>query len=148
MIQPSRRDFDQSPGQLDRRRVRHPKIRHVGDAIQLLTQRLIETRMAVTVKIAPQTARAIEILSAVDIDERAAVRPFDHKRLVFRHLRERVPDMFTIPAAKFVVRRHVGHHSTATGAPAQAFSNLAALPLTTAISKKPLEPTSAVNSPA
>ena len=106
MIQPGRRDFDQSFGQFDRRRIRHPQIRHMGHAIQLLSQCRIELRMPMAMQVAPHAAGAVEIFATVDVDQRAAVGALDHKRLILGHLREGVPDDFAIPAEKFVARRH------------------------------------------
>ena len=94
--------------------------------------------MAVAVDVAPQAADAIEILVGPRIDERAAVGR-SMRNGSYSAIWVKACQTAPIPAAKFVVRRHVGHHSTATGALAQAFSNLTALPLTTAISKKPLD---------
>src|SRR5262245_5418524 len=55
-----------------------------------------------SVQVAPHAAHAVEILAAVDVNQRATVRPLDHQRLIFSHLRESVPDDFTVPAEKFV----------------------------------------------
>ncbi len=58
------------------------------------------------VDVAPQAAHAVEIRPAVDIDQRAALGPLDHQRLVLGHLRKRMPDDLAIPLQQFVARWH------------------------------------------
>jgi len=102
-------------------------------AIKLFAQRGVELWMAMPVQIAPHTAEAIEILAAVDINQRATVGALDHQRLIFSHLRESVPNDFTVPAEKFVASHFLRaacdalrfeqlHHRTATGVPTVADS--------------------------
>ena len=48
---------------------------------------------------------AVEILAAVDVDQRAALGPLDDQRLVLGHLREGVPDERAVPALEFLAGR-------------------------------------------
>ncbi len=95
--QARRRQIDQPPGELDGRRVRRAQERDVGDAVQLRADGRIQPRMAMAVDIAPQAADAVDVGVAVDVEERAALGPLDHQRLVFGHLGEGVPDQRAVP---------------------------------------------------
>jgi hypothetical protein len=55
--------------------------------------------------IAPKTAHAIEISSAVQVDQITAFRPLNDEGLVLGHLRERVPDEAPIPRFDLLARR-------------------------------------------
>ena len=97
LLQARRRYLHQPPGKLDRGRIGEAEVRCVGHPAGLGEQRRIEARMAVAVDVAPHARRAVEIAAAVAINEGAALAPLDEKRLVFLHLRERMPDMLPIP---------------------------------------------------
>ena len=101
MLKARRRDLDQPFGQLDRGGIRRPKRRHVRDALQLFANRRIELWVSVTMNVAPHAARAIQILVAVDVDQRATAAPLEDKRLILAHLGEGVPDDFPVPALEF-----------------------------------------------
>jgi hypothetical protein len=49
----------------------------VGDFVQLLAQRGIEPRMSMAVNVAPQTADAVQIFTAVDVNQRTADGTFN-----------------------------------------------------------------------
>ncbi len=72
----------------------------MGHLVELLADGRVEPRVAMAVDVAPQAGHAVEILAAVDVDQRAAVGPLDDQRLVLAHLGEGVPDDVAIPAAK------------------------------------------------
>jgi hypothetical protein len=75
----------------------------MGDAIELLPDRRVELGVPVAVHVTPHAAAAIEIGVAVNVIERAAFRPFNDQRLILRHLREGMPDVLTVEAAKSVL---------------------------------------------
>ena len=102
MPQAGRRQVDQPLGQADGRGVRRAQQRDVGHATKLFGQRGIQARMAVPVDVAPQAAHGIQILAAVDVDQRRAVGPLENQRPIFGHLRERMPEDLAIPALEFV----------------------------------------------
>ena len=65
-----RGDVDQPLGEFDRGRIRHAQQRSdMRDFVDLLAQRGIEPRVAVTVHVAPHAAHAVEIFATVDIEQ-------------------------------------------------------------------------------
>jgi hypothetical protein len=75
----------------------------VGHAIDLLAHGRVEPWMPVPVNVAPQAGHGIKVLSPLDIDDRAALRTLENQRLVFGHLRERMPDDLAIPALELIM---------------------------------------------
>lgn len=67
MVQTSRSNPYELPGKLDRRRMAHPEIGDVGNAIELRPDSCIDCWMAMAVRVAPQRASPIQNGSAVDI---------------------------------------------------------------------------------
>ncbi len=94
--------FDQPLGQPDRGGIRAAEIGHVRHFVELRADGGVDRRMTMTVDVAPQAARTVDIAAAVDVDQFAAFGPFDNKRLVFRHLREGMPDDRAVPIAQIV----------------------------------------------
>src|SRR6478609_280280 len=80
----------------------------------LLTNCRVYLRMVVAVNVAPHAARAINVRSAVDVDESTTLGALDHERLVIRHLRKGMPMMLAIPIANFVASSFVVHPTPAT----------------------------------
>src|SRR5690349_14216981 len=96
VIQAAGRDFDQSAGELDRRRMGHTKKRDMSDLVELLANGRVDLRMSMAMHVAPQAADAVDISTPLHVDQRAALGPLDEQRLVLGHLRERVPDVVAI----------------------------------------------------
>src|SRR5205814_2007260 len=105
-IQVTWRNIGQSLGEPHGRVATHAESRAVGDPVELLADRGIDSRMVVTVDIAPHAAGAVEILAAIDIDETAALGALNNEELVLGHLGERVPIVATVPFAKVVRGGH------------------------------------------
>ena len=74
VLQAGRREFGQPLGQQDRGGVRQAQRRDVSHFVQLVADRLVQSRVTMPVDVAPQTADAVQVLAAVDIHQRAAVR--------------------------------------------------------------------------
>ena len=107
MPQAGRRDVDQPLGQGDGRRMRTAQQRDVGDLGQLCDNCRIELGMAMAVDVAPQAADRVEILPAVDVDQRRAVAALQDERLVLGHLGERMPHDLAIPLGELFARGSV-----------------------------------------
>jgi len=105
MFESRRSQLDQPSRQPDRGRIRHPQRRDMRHPAQLLDDRRVDPRMPMPVDVAPQAAHAVQVSPAIQIEQLAPLRPLDHKRLVFRHLRERVPNVLAIPSQQFGTRR-------------------------------------------
>ena len=84
----------------------------MGHLVELLANGRIEPRVMVAVNVAPDAGASVEICAAVDIDQCAAVGPFDHQRFVLGHLREGVPEVVAVPGVELVTS---GHWSQVTG---------------------------------
>ena len=71
----------------------------VGDTVELLANRLIDSGMPVTVDVAPERRDTVEIPPALAVDQLASVGGLDHERLLrdpIALLREGVPKMIVI----------------------------------------------------
>ena len=71
-----------------------------GHPAELRLERGVEPRMPVAVDVAPHARRAVEVAAPLGVDEPRANAAIDEQRLVFLHLRERVPDVLAIPLAQ------------------------------------------------
>ena len=100
--QSMRREIDQPLGQPDRRGVRHAQRGDVGDLVQLLPDCRIDLGPPMSVDVAPEAADSIQVAAALHIDQPVPLAPFDDPGLVFRHLREAVPDMLPVPLPQLV----------------------------------------------
>ena len=76
-----------------------PRLVDVRHFVELGSNGRVDLRMAMAVDVAPQAADAVDVPVSLDIDQHAALGPLDHKRLVFGHLREGVPDVGAVPVA-------------------------------------------------
>ena len=70
----------------------------MSDLTELVADGRVDLRVTMPMYVAPETAHTVEILAAVDVDQRAALSPFEKQRLVLGHLSEGVPDDLAIPA--------------------------------------------------
>src|SRR4051812_29668060 len=109
VLEISRCNIRQPFCQPDGRVASHPERRAVSNAIELLTNRRVDTRVVVAVDIAPHAARAIEILATIDVNQPASFSALDDQRLVFRHLREGVPMMPKVPITEVVASGRIIH---------------------------------------
>ena len=71
----------------------------MGHFVQLVANRLIQSRVSVPMNVAPQIGDTVQELPAIDIDQRTAVSPLDQQRLVLGHLRKGVPNDLAVPAS-------------------------------------------------
>ena len=74
----------------------------MGDFLQLRINRLIKIRMAVSMHVTPNAANRIDVLFAINIIEIHAVCTLDDERLIFRHLRKRVPDSTLVDLVQLI----------------------------------------------
>src|SRR5450432_4096663 len=102
----TRHDVRQALGKPHRRVASHAERRAVGHAIELLANRGINSRMMMTVHVAPHAAGPIDVFAAVDVDQSTALGPRDHKRLILSHLRESMPKMAAVPINKLFASGH------------------------------------------
>src|SRR3954454_2982129 len=109
MAQIAGRDIRKPFRQSHRRITTHTKCRAMGDAIELLANRSVNLWMVVPMDVAPHTARAVQVLAPINVDEPTTVRALDDERLVLGHLRERVPMMAPIPVTKQIRISFVRH---------------------------------------
>ena len=96
------RNFHQSGSKLDRFRVRRTAVGHMANAIDLLFERPIQLRVTVAMHVAPKTGDTIDVLAAIDVDQRTAVCLFKDDRFVLGHLGERMPDRLSIPPTQLL----------------------------------------------
>ena len=101
--------LDEPSCKLDRCGVGEAEVCGVGHLAQLRHDRGVEPRVAVAVDVAPHAGRAIEVAAPGGVDEPRPLAPLDEQRLVFLHLRERVPDVLAIPVSHQVGPDRVGH---------------------------------------
>ena len=88
--------LDQPLRELGRARMGESEHRRVGDAIELVAQRLVDQRMSMAVHVAPQRGVAIDVAPPVLVDEVGALGVVDHDRVLgapITLLRERVPEV-------------------------------------------------------
>ena len=100
--QSMRREIDQPLGQPDRRGVRHAQRGDVGNLVQLLPDCRIDLGPPMSVDVAPEATDSIQVAAALHIDQPVPLAPFDDPGLVFRHLREAVPDMLPVPLPQLI----------------------------------------------
>ena len=86
----------------------------MGNFAKLFLDRCIDLWMIVAMNVAPQAAYAIQVTSATIIDQPISFATFDEPRFIFGHLRERMPNLGSVPIAG--VRRTVfwGHEIAAS----------------------------------
>jgi hypothetical protein len=60
-------------GEAEHRRVRHP--------VELITDSLVDLRMAMAVDVAPERGDAVDVVAAIGVDQLPALRPLDRERL-------------------------------------------------------------------
>ncbi len=89
-------DVDQRGCETNAGLVTESEERRVRELIDLPLERCIETRMTMTMDVAPERADAIEVARPVGVEEKAAFASSDHEGRPLRHLRERVPGNLTI----------------------------------------------------
>ena len=80
----------------------------MGDALELVADRLVDQRVAVAVDVAPQRGDAVDVAPPVGVDQVGALAALDHQRLLLGPvalLRERVPDVALIEVGDFVRHR-------------------------------------------
>ena len=97
--EPGGRDLDQPRGELGGAGVGEAEHRRVGDAVELVADRLVDQRVAVAVDVAPQRRDAVEIAAPVGVDQlvpSAASIISGSSRDPVALLRERVPEVVVI----------------------------------------------------
>ena len=72
----------------------------MSDLVQLLANGGVQSRVAMSVNVAPETADSIDILAAFGVDQYATFRAFDQPRLELGHLRKGMPDVSQIPGSQ------------------------------------------------
>jgi hypothetical protein len=92
MFQSSRSQSRQSLGKLNGNGMTHPQIRDMGYFVQLITNRLIDRRMPVSVHVAPKGAGSVKKSSTMYILQPATFGRLNDKTIIVRHLRERMPN--------------------------------------------------------
>jgi hypothetical protein len=70
----------------------HPQIRDMGYFVQLITNRLIDRRMPVSVHVAPKGTGSVKKSSTMYILQPATFGRLNDKTIIVRHLRERMPN--------------------------------------------------------
>ena len=108
MLQATRRQVCQTPGQLNPYGIAQAKRSAMSDPIELRANGRIDSRVAVAMDIAPQAADPIEIAVASGIVKPATRGSFNHQRPVVGHLRKRMPVVALVPVAKLFGCRHGG----------------------------------------
>ena len=103
VLQSRRGNVGQPLGQPDRGGIRAAEIGDVRHFVELGSDGRVDLRMAMAVDVAPQAADAVDVPVSLDIDQHAALGPFDHKRLVFGHLGEGVPDVGAVGSSRDAV---------------------------------------------
>jgi hypothetical protein len=73
----------------------------MGDTVDLLPDRRVDARMAMAVDVAPHAGSAVQVLTAVDVNQPALLGARNDEWLVLGHLSEGVPVMVAVPAAEF-----------------------------------------------
>ena len=161
-VRPVGSALDQPPGQLDRRRVGDAQQRRVRDLVELVAEGRVERGMAMAVDVAPERADAVEVATALDVEQVDALAAVDDQRVGRRPVgqrRERVPEVGAGPSSRSVSAETGSSWSGHPGAsarssaepdrssPARRRAAGAASPLTTATSTQPVLPIRATRVP-
>ena len=81
-VESRRRDLDQPRRELGGGAVGEAQHRRVGDAVELVADRLVDPGVPVAVDVAPERRDAVDVASAVRVDQVGSLGTLDHERLL------------------------------------------------------------------